>query len=58
MRKTIALRRYFLGLAATVTGAAFVNQAGSMWPLALGASFSVLCTFPLVATLWKPRRPN
>jgi hypothetical protein len=58
MRKNIALRRYFLGLAATATGAAFVNQAGSMWPLALGASFSIVCTAQLVAALWKSRRPG
>ena len=55
MSKGFALRRYLLGLAATLTGAAFMNEAGSMWPLALGASISVMCTAPLVTTLWKSR---
>jgi hypothetical protein len=55
MNRKLALRRYLLGLGATVTGAGFVNQVGSMWPLALGASISVMCTAPLVMALWKRR---
>ena len=53
MGKFKALRRYLLGLAVTATGAAFANE--TMWPLALGASFSIMCTVPLVAALLKRR---
>jgi hypothetical protein len=56
MRAKPEFKRYLLGLLATVVGAAFTNQAGSMWPLALGASVSVMCTAPLVMKLLKGRR--
>jgi hypothetical protein len=56
MRTKPEFRRYLLGLLATMVGAGFVDQAGSMWPLALGASVSVMCTAPLVIKLWKGKR--
>jgi hypothetical protein len=52
MRPSPELKRYLLGLLATATGAAFINDTGSMWPLALGASVSVMFTAPLVRSLW------
>ena len=54
MGKFTALQRYLLGLATTVIGAAFANE--TMWPLALGASYSVMCTVPLLASILKRRR--
>ena len=56
MLKTSAFRRYLVGLLATFLGAGFTNQTGSMWPLALGASASILCTVPLVIQLWNRQR--
>ena len=56
MRKKSAFRQYLAGLLATFVGAAFTNQAHSMWPLALGAAISVMCTAPLVVQLWRRRR--
>jgi len=56
MRKNSTFARYIAGLLATAVGAGFTNRAGSMWPLALGASFSVMCTVPLVTQLWKRKR--
>lgn len=39
-----AFRQYALGLCCTVAGAAVTSLTGSMWPLALGAAVSVMCT--------------
>jgi hypothetical protein len=59
MLKNSAFRRYLAGLLATFAGAAFTDQTGSMWSLALGASVSLMCTAPLVVQVWtRKRRPG
>ncbi len=45
------LPRYLLGLAGTLVGAAGTEFTGSMLPLALGASFTLLVTFDVVRRL-------
>lgn len=50
------LLRYGLGLCATLIGAWLTDVSGSMLPLALGASASLLCTLPLVKAIWTARR--
>jgi hypothetical protein len=57
MRKHV-LRQYFVGLAATFAGAWLTDLTGSMLPLAMGASLSLLCTAPLVRQLWTRRRKD
>jgi hypothetical protein len=52
MLKNAALLRYFFGLAATFLGAWLTDVTGSMLPLALGASITLMCTVPLVRHLW------
>ena len=49
------LGRYLLGLAATFVGAWGAQLTGSMLPLALGASTTLMCTVPLVRRLWGRR---
>jgi hypothetical protein len=56
MRKTAPLQRYFAGLAATFVGAWLTDVTGSMLPLALGASITLMCTVPLVRNLWYRKR--
>lgn len=56
MRKTSHFYRYLAGLASTFAGAWLSSVVGSMLPLAMGASVSLMCTAPLVRHLWT-RRP-
>jgi hypothetical protein len=51
MRHGRALAQYFAGLGCTVLGAWWMAETGSMWPLAFGASASVMCTWSLVRAL-------
>jgi hypothetical protein len=41
-------RRYLLGLAVVAASAGVADAVDSMWPLALGAAFAVMCTADLV----------
>lgn len=41
-------RRYLLGLATVAASAGVADAVDSMWPLALGAAFAVMCTADLV----------
>ena len=52
MLKTASFRRYLVGLSATFAGAWGMDLTGSMMPLALGASFTLICTVPLVKEIW------
>lgn len=52
MLKSAAFRRYLIGLSATFAGAWGTELTGSMLPLALGASVSLMCTAPLVMEIW------
>jgi len=56
MLKTALLQRYFGGLAATFVGAWLTDVTGSMLPLALGASVTLMCTVSLVRHLWSRKR--
>lgn len=56
MGKTSAFHRYLAGLASTFAGAWLSDLTGSMLPLAMGASVSVMCTAPLVRQLWARMR--
>ena len=47
-----SLFRYAIGLVSTFVGAWLTDLSGSMLPLALGASASLLCTVPLVKAIW------
>ncbi len=57
MKFSRELRCYLAGLCATFAGAWATEATGSMLPLALGASVTLMCTAPLVRSLWKRRRP-
>ena len=48
--------RYLAGLACTFVGAWLTDLTGSMLPLALGASVSLMCTAPLVRQIWTRKR--
>jgi hypothetical protein len=48
--------RYLAGLASTFAGAWLTDLTGSMLPLALGASVSLMCTAPLVRQIWTRKR--
>ncbi|MBC8055517.1 MAG: hypothetical protein H7Y61_02935 [Rhizobiales bacterium] len=50
------LRDYLVGLGATFAGALGTQLTGSMIPLALGASLTLMCTVPVVKRLWNRRR--
>lgn len=50
------LYRYLTGLCATFAGAWGTELTDSMLPLALGASATLLCTLPVVKSLWKRQR--
>lgn len=50
------LRHYLAGLSATFAGALGTELTGSMLPLALGASVTLMCTVPVVRSLWNRRR--
>lgn len=50
------LRTYLAGLCATFAGAWGAELTGSMLPLALGASLTLMCTVPLVRKVWRRRR--
>ena len=52
MFKSVEFRRYLAGLCATFAGAWMTDLTGSMLPLALGASITLMCTVPVVRTLW------
>ena len=52
MFKSFEFRRYLAGLCATFAAAWATDVTGSMLPLALGASVTLMCTVPLVRTLW------
>ena len=56
MGKTSAFQRYLVGLAATFAGAWLSDLTGSVLPLAMGASVSLMCTAPLVRQLWARMR--
>lgn len=43
-----ALRLYALGQGAIVVGAYFMQESGSMAPMALGASAGIMLTMPLL----------
>ncbi len=47
----LALRRYALGLASVVLGAAWTDASGSMLPLAMGSALALMCTAGLVRSL-------
>ena len=49
------LRQCLAGLSATFAGALGTELTGSMLPLALGASVTLMCTAPLVKKLWNSR---
>ena len=49
------LHRYLIGLAGTVAGAAGSELTGSMVPLAVGASLTVIVTFDVVVRLIRGR---
>lgn len=42
--RSSAFRHYAAGLCGTAAGAGFTSLTGSMWPLAMGAAVSVMCT--------------
>lgn len=50
------LSHYLTGLAATFAGALGTEVTGSMLPLALGASVTLMWTVPVVRCLWNKRR--
>lgn len=55
MQKKLVFNRYLAGLASTLAGAWLSSAFGSMIPLAMGASFSLTCTAPLVRQIWTRR---
>jgi hypothetical protein len=55
MKTNREFRTYLAGLCATFAGAWATGESGSMLPLALGASVTLMCTVPLVRRLWRGR---
>ena len=49
------MRLYATGHAALLAGAWAMNASGSMWPMALAASASLMLTVPVVRHLLAPR---
>jgi hypothetical protein len=58
MRKNAELHRYLAGMAATFAGAWLTGVTGSMLPLAMGASVTLMCTAPLVRRIWAGKRKD
>ncbi len=56
MLMSTTFRRYLIGLTATFAGAWGTGLTGSMVPLALGASISLMRTAPLVREIWTRAR--
>jgi|GEM_PF-1254210 len=50
-----SMRLYASGHAALIVGAWAMNVSGSMWPMALAASASLMLTVPIVRHLIAPR---
>jgi len=50
-----SMRLYATGHAALLAGAWAMNASGSMWPMALAASASLMLTVPIVRQLVAPR---
>ena len=50
-----SVRLYATGHAALLAGAWAMNASGSMWPMALAASASLMLTVPIVRHLVAPR---
>lgn len=42
--RSLAFRRYGLGMGCTLAGAGLTDATASWWPLAMGASVLVMCT--------------
>ena len=55
VRKKFVFFRYLAGLASTFAGAWLSSVCGSMIPLAMGASVSLMCTASLVRQIWTRR---
>ena len=55
MRKTAILQRYLAGLLPTFVGALLTELTGSVLPLAMGASVTLMCTVPVVRAIWSGR---
>jgi hypothetical protein len=51
-------RLYGAGLACTLLGAWLTEVTGSMLPLALGASVTLMCTFQVVKSIRTRRAPH
>ena len=49
----VSLFKYAVGLAATFGGAWLTEATGSLLPLALGASATLMLTVPLVKAIWR-----
>jgi hypothetical protein len=56
--KSPLFRLYGIGLACTFVGAWLTEVSGSMLPLALGASVTLMCTFRVVKTIRAKRAPR
>jgi len=56
MHKNPVFQRYLGGLGAIFVGAWLMDVTGSMLPLALGASVSLMCTLPWVRQIWARKR--
>lgn len=56
MNRSTNLRRYLIGMSATVAGAWITELTGSVLPLALGAAFTLMCTARVVQAVWARKR--
>ena len=55
-KHSTVVRRYLIGMAATLVGAGTTELTGSMLPLAMGAAITLMCTATVVREVWTRKR--
>ena len=56
IKHSTVVRRYLIGMAATLVGAWTTELTGSMLPLAMGAAITLICTATVVREVWTRKR--
>lgn len=56
IQHSTVIRRYLIGLGATLVGAWASQIIGSMLPLAMGAAITLMCTATVVRDVWTRKR--
>lgn len=56
IKYSTVVRRYLIGIGATLAGAWTTEATGSMLPLAMGAAITVMCTAQVAREVWTRKR--